>query len=305
MPSTKGSFVERRLAGLYDSGYRKGLSRLGHLIGKTLPQKHRDQKPHSAFEKPADSISVSVDLKAIDDQATHVGNLYRGYGLLAAILFTGVLWSELFPHDKMAFLARLVLIAGLLGIYIYVNKVSGLRERWKHLRQEAGEARYEDLGRKLAISDPAELESTSRKVLEEQIAYNDKCHHQYEGIEMAAKALVTTAVISLFAYTAFEYAHFVPHWVEIAWKGFFRFLSAPAIGLLVFNAFINLWKLVDDHEATAHTLRKFSAELDAIPRDENRLGDLKQLAGRIRETLDERDRHWGRQVDGMIVPIGA
>lgn len=278
---------ERPVIWLYRA-YRKKLPWLGGYRGQ------RDGAPPVEDER----LRVEYD----EANATDVGDLYRGYGLLVAIAFVGVLYTESF-HGRASFLVRLALMAFMLVVVLYVNFGSGLRNEWSARRLESERNRYAALDRKLASrTSDEELVAQCRFHLRGQLAYNDDCHGQYHALDRIASCIVWGGFGILLANTLLELFH-----VEIAdptvralWMAL-RFLPCLAIGLLVFNAFINLWRLKDHHEETAGRLREMMAALDApapgVP--------IETASREMRDYLQAQDSKWTRYVEGMFIMPGG
>ena len=292
------------VAWLYLGPYRNGLSRLG---GFRKAKSQTTAAAEGVDEATGPNLpGESSKLQAVDARATDMGNLYRGYGLLVALFFTGVLWTELFPHNKAAFGLRLLFMALIALLVIYVNKFSNLRDGWKKERITAERLRYRELESSLQIhaNNECMLSKACQLVLDEQIKYNERCRDQYHGIELVTNIIVTIAFIALFVFTLFELflhdGNEVPNGLEVLWS-VLRFMPAGAIGLLVFNAFINLWKLMEDHEELVDELTKLRGELANKPRTRT----VSELAEEIRQTLYDRDNRWAKHVDGMSVKLGG
>jgi len=204
----------------------------------------------------------STENYPIDSLATHLGNAYRGSGVLVGLLGAMIIFCAVAPvgfgvlHDHSAIyfgIAEVILMTWVL-FTIFSAHQKNLKGRWIEARKQAEIERYAPLKESMT-KDLAGLQAAALPLLDGancQITYNRKKHAQYHAIEHSAeKATLIGFGLSLLAAVL----HLVVHADALIFLT--AFLPAMVGALHGINSFLRLEQLALDHQ-------KIAAELEGM-----------------------------------------
>lgn len=238
-----------------------------------------------------------------DDEATKLGNTYRGAGVSVALLgalivFTALTPSALNLSEDISQLINVLEIALLALVLWLVHKHQKQEQRdtrqlWIEARTEAERLRYETLRRltdaksELNTAYSIELKTEIQLILDDQIGYNQKKQAKCERIEHVTDKV--SVVGFSFAFLGAS-AHIFIHTHLLLYATVF----VPALigALHGINSFLQLSRHAVHHEEIANNLIKIKNHLKAEipPQELNALGD------QLYQLLTDSDQIWGKRV---------
>lgn len=292
------SWIEGLLASLYNAYYK-------FLIIQGTSTAHKNAVP-SVLNSDQQFYISTVDLNELDKLATRLGAAYRGIGVLIGILGAGIILCALLPIGlslsnfaaHAVAVSKVVLMAFLMVILLWARK-SGLKEQWVALRRAAEYKRYaflreaiqnsKDVTDELAIQAlRAETDRVVGGGPDCQIAYNEKKHRDYEGIEAFGTRVTYLAFAASFLAAA---THLVLH---VSWLIFLTAYLPAAVGAMhAVNSFLRLPQLVGQHGEMAHELRDIRQRMlmTTTESPESRIEFLK-LSMQLLYLLENADENW-------------
>jgi hypothetical protein len=263
----------------------------------------------AVFQQHAETASVSQSGHktpvAPDNDATLLGDAYRGSGVLVGILGALIIFCAVAPFGfgiggkaiaQLFGIAELLLMLWVIQTIVYVRTGAktkeDLKSRWLEARSVAELARYKPLEDITSGSLP-EIRSVVEPLLgfpassnDDQIAYNRRSAERYHAIEHAAeRATWAGFAISLAAAAT----HLLFHLDALIFLT--AFLPAAVGALHGINAFLRLELLSEDHHRMAEALKTLRDEfLGAVAADD--LDRVRELAQRIHELLGTGHLGW-------------
>lgn len=247
--------------------------------------------------------TTGMDFAALDRLTSRMGDSYRGAGVAAALLGTGIIFCSLAPIGfnlktggaVLFHVGKFTCMAGL-GLLMLYTLRNDLRGRWVTLRRETERLRYAPLRAAIdtlraapgQIKPSAELWSVLTGLLlgeRSQTHYNRARANSYLAIERASD-IITGVGIGIALLAAFAYI-----WTHATWLIFFTaFVPALIAALHGINGFLQLRPLAEDHDALADKLEGLADVLAQLaPEDTERLLALAELTY---SALADRDARW-------------
>jgi hypothetical protein len=242
---------------------------------------------------------------SLDNDATLLGDAYRGSGVLVGILGALIIFCAIAPFGlgvggmpvaQIFGVAEVVLMVLVILTIVSVRKgsknKSDLKARWFEARSAAEQVRYKPL-QDISSSSLSEICHVVEPLLglqagsnDDQITYNERSAERYHAIELAAERA------TLFGFTvslAAAATHLLFHLDALIFLT--GFLPAAVGALHGINAFLKLEPLSEDHHRMAEELKSLRNEfLIAVASKElNRVCELTQ---RIHDLLSTGHLGW-------------
>ncbi len=245
----------------------------------------------------------AMDFQTLDRLTSRLGDSYRGAGVAAALLGTGIIFCSLGPlgfnlKAKSALWFHVGKFAFMIALALLMLHTlrQDLRARWVALRQETERLRYAPLRAAIdalraspnQIKLSAALWTAMTELLQgeqSQTRYNRSRATTYLSIERACE-VVTWVGIGIALIAALAY-----FWLVAPWLIFFTaFIPALVAALHGINGFLQLRPLAEDHDALADKLEGMAEVLTQLaPEDTERLLSLAELTY---SALADRDARW-------------
>lgn len=245
-----------------------------------------------------------MDFQTLDRLTSRMGDSYRGAGVAAALLGTGIIFCSLGPigfnlktQSALWFhVGKFAFMIGLALLMLHTLR-QDLRERWVTLRRETERLRYAPLRAAIDAlrAAPSQIKSSgalwtalTELLLGEQsqTRYNRQRATTYFCIERACEVATWFGIgIALVAALAY-------FWLTAPWLIFFTaFVPALVAALHGINGFLQLRPLAEEHDALADKLEGMAGMLTQLaPEDTERLLALAELTY---AALADRDARWG------------
>ncbi|MCE0761238.1 hypothetical protein LWH94_18905 [Marinobacter sp. G11] len=261
------------------------------------------------------SLPELKTFKDFDDEATLLGNAYRGIGVLVAILSAVIIFSAIAPtafelHGGLYLalgITEVVAMALVIALVSYASKAK-LRSKWRNRRAEAEKLRYKKFSELLsrAEADPSSENLTA--VVQEtlshlsgencQITYNRNKANAYHNIESLSNNIggVGFGLALLGAV-----GHLVLHWNSLLILTVFVPAMVGAIHAL--NGFLKLSDLSDDHKKVATQLEMHKKVLEQNLKNRNDFYKLLETSRNIYTTLLARDEQWLEMVNRQNIQV--
>lgn len=253
----------------------------------------------------------SISDVEVDEQASVLGDKFRGIGVLVGILGILIVFFAVAPTGlqvenenwlKIIGGIKVLLMCTLL-VLVRLGSKSRLKDRWISIRREAERLRYEpmrklteellqkDLPAHEAMKTSNDLREVMMKIAEGQVSYNQSKAIKYKAIERSSERISWAgfifALLCALALLASEF-HWIPHY---AWLIFgTAFTPAFVGGVHGINSFLNIGGLAEEHSKMSAILRKMCAELTLINPEDTE--EMSRLAERVYGQLVDRDTQW-------------
>lgn len=284
--------------------YLKNLERLGGfynwLTTKTASWL-QTPRPETVGGKEAPGDVPPRALDDLDQQATVLGDTYRGIGVLAGLLTVGIVFFSTLPSalhmpqslHKASEILQVACMAAIVFLLFYSRR-SGMKERWIALRVAAEPMRYTALSLALAQAkvshsgiDASTLRNACLAVIEGengQLVYHMKRARQFDAI-LRGSRLFTLLSIAL-SLVAAAIQLFLP----LQWLLFLiAFLPGMAGALQGVNGFLRLGGLLNEHQIMAQRLSSLRDRL----MDAGDATAALSVAEKIYDTLIGESKVWG------------
>lgn len=295
--------------------YFQILSKLGRFsAGATvLPSNFQDVE-NNVFDGMTDS--------AIDDYATHVGDLYRSLGIMVGILGASIVFCAIAPIalsiksdlGLLLFGIAKVSMMLLMAILVFAGRRNRLKEKWIGFRKEAERRRYSDLRKKIDKLHCMQTEENAKCLFDElryqlidskvgQLHYNQYKASEYKSIELFSVRITwwgfTVALLAAFWLLASE-LHLIPHNPFLL---FFTVFVPTVIGCVhSINGFLNIAGLAEEYEQMARFLESVIEELNTLQMEDSASFDkLVLLAERAYSQLMNRDLQWADKMKTAVL----
>lgn len=290
-------WIEKLLASLYNAYYRI-------LIIRGNSSDHN----HGVSSVPTSDQQLfisAIELNDLDRLATRLGAAYRGIGVLIGILGAGIILCALLPIGlslsniaaHVVAVSKVGLMAALMLILLWARR-SGLKEQWVALRRSAEYKRYESLREAIRNAKDVTNQSAIKALRVEtdrivgggpdcQIAYNEKKHRDYEGIEAFGTRVTYLAFATSFLAAA---THLILH---VSWLIFLIAYLPAAVGAMhAVNSFLRLPQLVGQHGEMAHELRDIRQRMSMTTESLESRTEFLKLSMQLLFLLENSDENW-------------
>jgi hypothetical protein len=267
---------------------------------------HNDHHPGDGIQVP-DKRSFSE----IDQEATDLGDRYRGIGVTVGLLGVLIIFCAVAPigfesghTSTLAFTIGKIIMMLVMAVLVGWTVHSKLRNKWIEARLKAEKLRYKklrELNQTLEKS-PTDI-TTKNQVLDElknifegQIDYNKSKAGQYHAIEEFSNIIgwVGFAIAFIFACL-----HLVVH---ESWLIFpTAFVPALVGAIHGVNAFLRLSDLAEDHESMSKRLEETQSELNGFKENPEKVLELSLATYQI---LTTRDQQWVETAEQLGLKVG-
>ena len=291
----------KKVFATYYTTYMKSLGRFNKA--------HKKHESREAEEERLIEEFGSKPFEELDEEASLLGNAYRGVGVVIALLSALIIFSAIAPvafelHGFLYWvfgLTEVLSMALVIGLIVYAKK-SHLHLKWKCARRLAEQKRYM---RFAELLENAEENPTSESV--EKLRHETLSHLSGEGCQ-----------VSYNARKAEDY-HRIEHFCGFfGWVGFgvalvgallhlwFHsnllllctvFLPALVGALHALNSFLKLDDLADDHRQMSNKLSLLKGKIDQTGEDLDCLEAKIHVSKTVYNTLVLRDKQWVAMVD--------
>lgn len=289
--------MKRILATTYKN-YLTCMSKLGKHAGghKTPGDEHT----------VADEVGRQGAFIDLDQEATMLGNAYRGIGVMVAFLSALIIFSAIAPvaldlHGRSYWILGITEVASMfivVGLIFYAKK-SHLHKRWRDTRRAAEGLRYAKLSGLLEDAENAPTPQNISRLKEEalshlsgewcQITYNLRKNASYHKIEKLSEKIGWFGfALALIGALWHLWSH--ENWLLLATV----FLPALVGALHGLNSFLKLDDLIHDHKKMANQLEEIKKRIGGASDDPDSVIKASRM---VYETLLDRDEQWAEMVE--------
>lgn len=246
----------------------------------------------------------------IDQEATDLGDHYRGIGVIVGLLGVLIIFCAVAPigfesghTSTLVFTICKILMMVLMAVLVWWTIHSKLRNKWIEARLKAENLRYKNLRELNQKLEKSPTDITTKQVLDEldkifsdQIGYNKSKATNYHSIEMISDYI---GWIGFFIAFVGACLHLVMH---ESWLIFPTAFVPALVGTIHgVNAFLRLSDLAEDHESMGKRLEETQSELNNNKENAVKVLELSRVAY---QTLTSRDVQWVETAEKLGLKVG-